>query len=326
VTKKNSCSVLLAAFAACGGFTATSAMASCGSAFCAVNTEWTSETAAGSPGGSFDLRYEHIDQSQPRAGSRKVAVGEVPNHHDEVNTRNDNLLANYSRAFDSGWGFSLTAPLVARRHIHIHNHHGARLEERWKFRELGDLRVTGRYQKAVSGPDSATPARAGIIFGLKLPTGRIDLANADGAVAERSLQPGTGTTDAIVGAYFHQQLLQRGASWFAQSQYQRALNSKDDFKPGPQFGVDFGYSQSVLADRLSALIQLNILVKERDHGAAAEPADSGGRSAFLSPGLSYSLSDQMRAYAFYQQPLYQYVNGVQLTARHAIVLGVTARF
>ena len=316
---------LLAVFAVCGAFTSTPAVASCGSAFCAVNTEWTSETAAGTPGGSLDLRYEHIDQSQPRAGSRKVGVGEVPNHHDEVNTRNDNVLASYSRAFDSGWGFSLTAPLVSRRHIHIHNHHGAQLEEQWKFRELGDLRVTGRYQKAVSPPDSATPGRAGLIFGLKLPTGRINLANADGDVAERSLQPGTGTTDAIVGAYFHQQLLQRGASWFAQSQYQHALNSKDDFKPGPQFGIDLGYSQSV-ADKLSALIQLNVLVKGRDRGAAAEPADSGGRSVFLSPGLSYSLSERTRAYAFFQQPLYQYVNGVQLTARHAIVVGVAARF
>jgi hypothetical protein len=316
---------LLAALAACGAFTATSALASCGSAFCAVNTEWTSETAAGSPGGSFDLRYEHIDQSQPRAGSRKVGVSEVRHHHDEVSTRNDNVLASYSRAFDSGWGFSLTAPLVDRRHVHIHNHQGARIEEQWKFRDLGDLRATGRYQQAVSSPDSANPARAGLIFGLKLPTGRINAANASGDVAERSLQPGTGTTDAIVGAYFHQQLLQRGASWFAQTQYQHALNSKDDFKPGPQFGIDLGYGQSI-ADKFSALVQLNVLVKGRDRGAAAEPADSGGRSVFLSPGLSYSLSERTRAYAFFQQPLYQYVNGVQLTARHAIVMGVTARF
>jgi hypothetical protein len=34
----------------------------------------------------------------------------------------------------------------------------------------------------------------------------------------------------------------------------------------------------------------------------------------------------MRAYAFFQQPLYQYVNGVQLTARRAVLVGITARF
>lgn len=313
------------AFAACSALTATTAMASCGSAFCTVNTEWTSESAAGAPGGSFDLRYENIDQSQPRAGSRKVGVGEIPRHHDEVRTKNDNVIASYSRTFESGWGFSLIAPLVARDHLHIHNHEGERLDEQWKFNELGDLRVTGRYQRALGSPDSAQPSKAGVIFGLKLPTGRINVANDEGEVAERSLQPGTGTTDGIVGAYFQQELLAQGASWFAQAQYQHALNSKDDFKPCAQFSVDLGYGQAI-ADKLSVQVQLNMVLKGRNRGAAAEPEDSGGRSVFLSPGLSYSISEKMRAYAFFQQPLYQYVNGVQLTARHALVVGLTARF
>jgi hypothetical protein len=305
--------------------TSTAASASCGTAFCAVNTEWTSETAAGTPGGSFDLRYEHIHQNQPRAGSRRIRVGEIAHHHDEVSTRNQNLLATYSRTFESGWGFSLAAPLVSRRHLHIHNHGGGQLEERWSFTELGDLRATGRYQLAVHGADTATPSRTGIIFGLKLPTGRTNVANAGGDVAERSLQPGTGTTDVILGAYHHHELLQSGASVFAQMQYQRALNSKDEFRPGAQFSIDLGYGRAVL-DKLSVLVQLNLVVKGRDQGAQAEPADSGSRSVFISPGLSYAFSDSMRAYAFFQQPLHQRVNGVQLTARHGLVAGVAARF
>jgi hypothetical protein len=316
---------LLVGLASCGALAAGPAMASCGSAFCTVNTEWTSETAAGTPGGTFDLRYENIDQNQPRTGTRKLRVGEIPRHHDEVSTKNDNLVATYSRTFQSGWGFSLVAPIVARDHLHIHNHQGQPLEERWKFTELGDVRATGRYQTSVGGADSATPSKAGLIFGLKLPTGRINVANDEGEVAERSLQPGTGTTDAIVGAYYQQDLLQRGASWFAQAQYQHALNSRDQFKPGAQLSVDLGYGQSV-ADKLSAVVQLNVVVKARHRGANAEPEDSGGRFVFLSPGLSYAVSDNMRAYAFFQQPLYQHVNGVQLTARHALLVGVTTRF
>jgi hypothetical protein len=316
---------LFAGLAACGALAASPAMASCGSAFCTVNTEWTSETAAGSPGGTFDLRYENIDQKQPRTGSRKLRVGEIPRHHDEVSTKNDNLVASYSRTFESGWGFSLVAPIVSRDHLHIHNHQGQQLQERWRFTELGDVRATGRYQRAVGAGDSATPSRAGVIFGLKLPTGRIGVANDEGEVAERSLQPGTGTTDGIIGAYFQQDLPQRGASWFAQAQYQRALNSRDEFKPGAQLSVDLGYGQAV-ADKLSALVQLNLVVKGRHRGANAEPEDSGGQFVFLSPGLSYAVSDTMRAYAFFQQPLHQHVNGVQLTARHALLVGVTTRF
>jgi hypothetical protein len=33
-----------------------------------------------------------------------------------------------------------------------------------------------------------------------------------------------------------------------------------------------------------------------------------------------------RLYGYYQHPLYQYVNGVQLTARRAVVVGVSTRF
>ena len=51
-------------------------------------------------------------------------------------------------------------------------------------------------------------------------------------------------------------------------------------------------------------------------GAQAEPDDSGGRSLFLSPGVGYAVSKDVQLYGFLQLPLYQYVNGVQLTAHH----------
>ena len=42
---------------------------------------------------------------------------------------------------------------------------------------------------------------AGAQFGLVLPTGVTDVANAEGVVAERSLQPGTGATSGVAGLY-----------------------------------------------------------------------------------------------------------------------------
>ena len=53
---------------------------------------------------------------------------------------------------------------------------------------------------------SAMQGRAGAFglqFGIKLPTGKFDVANDEGEVAERSLQPGSGTTDAILGAFYN---------------------------------------------------------------------------------------------------------------------------
>ncbi len=314
---------LLLTLSGCAALSASDAFASCGSAFCAVNSNWAAEGAATYAGDSFDLRYEYLDQSQPRAGSRKVAVGQIPHDHDEVSTRNRNMVATFNRTFESGWGFSLVAPLVDRDHLHIHNGPPEQVPERWKFTEPGDVRALVRYQFVV--PESANESVGGLTFGIKLPTGRKNIVNADGDVAERSLQPGTGTIDGIVGAYFHQAMHDANASWFAQAQYQHALKSNDQFKPGSQFGVDLGYRQGI-TEKLAGVVQLNLIVKGRDRGAVAEPADSGGRSVFLSPGVSYSMSDRLSIYAFYQQPIYQHVNGVQLTAKNAFVVGLSGRF
>jgi hypothetical protein len=271
------------------------------------------------------LRYEYINQNQPRAGSDKVAVGQIPHDHDEVSTMNRNLLATYSHTFDSGWGISIIAPVADRNHFHIHNEDdGTKTPERWNYTELGDARVLGKYQFPGVG-DPTKPSKAGITFGLKLPTGRTNIANADGEIAERTLQPGTGTTDAIIGAYYHQKLPQWNAAWFAQAQYQHALNGHADFKPGSQFGIDAGFRYGV-TDRLGALVQVNALVKQRDSGAQAEAEDSGGRFLFISPGLSYAITDTVQIYGFIQKPVYQFVNGVQLTADKSFVVGLSNRF
>jgi hypothetical protein len=316
---------LLHALAAVGllALSAT-AHASCGSAFCSINTDWGADTTGLSEGSTLDVRYEYIPQDQPRAGSRKVAVGEIPHHHDEVRTTNRNLITTYSHTWASGWGVTATLPVVDREHLHVHNHRGAQIPEQWDFRELGDLRLTGRYMRSLEGSDAA-PRSAGFFFGLKLPTGKTDVANGTGEVAERSLQPGSGTTDLIAGALFHQQIASSGAAWFAQAQLQQPLNSYHDFRPGAQFTADLGYAHP-FTDRFSGLLQLNVLAKGRDSGAQAEPDDSGGHSVFLSPGFSYKVGEMFRLYAYYQQPLYQYVNGVQLTAQKAIVVGVSTRF
>lgn len=309
--------------AACAGLPII-ANASCGAAFCTVNTNWNSESAMISAGSSFDLRYEYINQDQPRSGTDKVAVGQISHHHDEVETVNRNLVASYNRTFDSGWGISITAPIANRDHVHVHNHHGEQLAEQWKFTELGDIRVMGRYQLPVIGAleDERT---AGLSFGLKLPTGRTTVRNSEGNAAERSLQPGTGTTDLVLGAYHHQKLKTLDSSWFAQVQYQQPLNSRNQYKPGRQFGADLGYRYNA-TDKLGALAQLNMLIKGRDKGSEAEPDDSGGRYAFISPGLSYAVSDAIEIYGFVQLPVYQRVNGVQLTASRGLLIGMSGRF
>jgi hypothetical protein len=101
-----------------------SASASCGSAFCTVNTSFDVQGAWTGSGARLDLRYEYINQNQPRSGSAKVTVGQLPRDHDEVSTANRNWLANFDYAFDSTWGVGVSAPLVERNHFHFDNDTG----------------------------------------------------------------------------------------------------------------------------------------------------------------------------------------------------------
>ena len=289
--------------------------ASCGSAFCPLHTEWDIQGAAVEHGTRLGLRFEYIDQDQPRNGKDEVAVGEIPGDHDEVRTINRNWVLSVEHAFSKSWGVSATLPVVNRSHGHIHNDLPDSEFETWNFSEIGDARVQGWYRPEQSN--------SGFLFGAKLPTGDSDITNDDGEVAERTLQPGTGTTDALLGAFYRIPVPGSSSTFFVQASWQHALNDHNDFEPGDQVIVDGGYRYDV-SPKVALMAQLNALTRDNDSGSEAEPDDSGGDYLFFSPGVSYTVG-AMQVYGFFQLPLYQNVNGVQLTADSAVVVGISGR-
>ena len=302
------------------------ASASCGSAFCMVDTQWSMQGVDTSAGTRFDLRYEYIKQDQPQTGRNKIGVGEIPRDHDEVSTLNRNYVGTLDHSFNANWGVNVTLPVVNRDHHHnMNNDDGTQTPESWNFTELGDVRVLGRYQFTPTESAEHTLAQWGLYFGAKLPTGSHTVKNEDGEEAERTLQPGTGTTDALFGAFVRRALPLKDTSWFAQALVQVPLNTKDDYKPGKRLSIDTGvrYESS---ERLALLLQANVLFRGRDSGDQAEPEDSGGKSVWISPGVSYAVTKNIQAYGFMQLPLYQFVNGVQLVAERSFVFGLSTRF
>ncbi len=302
---------------------AASAQASCGAAFCAINTNWDVQGVWDKPGIRLDIRAEYIDLDELRKGSHKTSPGGVVDTHDETRTINRNFVGTLDWGITPEWGVTLRAPLVNRTHNHVHNADdglgGVEPErESWKFSEIGDLQAIGRYAfyQGANGD-------AGVRFGLKLPTGSINEKNSAGEKAERSLQPGTGSTDALLGLYYHGRF--GGAGWFVQGMWQQAVHERDDFKPGRQLSADAGLNYAFAPD-WSVLLQLNLQHKARDSGANAEPEDSGGDFAYLSPGISYRATQDVQVYGFLQKPIYQHVNGTQLTADWSAAFGVSAQF
>jgi hypothetical protein len=306
-------------------FASPVAHASCGSAFCMLNTNWDMQGVVVQPGLRLDLRYEYIKQDQPMSGTQKLSVGQIPRHHDEVSTSNRNLIATADYTFNDRWAVSTTLPYLDRSHFHVHNHRGGQLPEQWDYKELGDIRVLGRYQLNSEDAQAQKLNFYGINFGLKLPTGDKNIVNAAGSRAERTLQPGTGTTDLVLGAFYSQLLGQSNASWFVQGLWQAPLNSSEDYRPGKRTTLDLGYRYEA-TEKAGLMLQLNTLWRGRDSGLQAEPDDTGGTFVYLSPGASYAIAKGFQVYGFIQKPIYQYVNGVQLTAKWSGMIGVTTRF
>ncbi len=304
---------------------AFNAAASCGAAFCLANTDWSQQGAWTEPGLRLDLRFEHVDLDQPRSGRDKIAVGAVPRHHDEVDTKNRNFISTLDWSPAPLWGVTAVLPWIDRDHRHIHNHRGTPIPEAWSFDGLGDARVVVR---RVLGTDTANPERTsswGLSAGLKLPTGKHDEANGEGALAERTLQPGTGTTDVLLGAFWHGSAPLAGWGWFARAQAQLPTSERDGFRLGRTLQLDVGVRRE-LARNVSFLAQVNYLARGRDSGAEAEPEDSGQRIVSLAPGIAWAFARDGQLYALADLPVYQAVNGVQLTARYGFSAGASWRF
>ena len=72
------------------------------------------------------------------------------------------------------------------------------------------------------------------------------------------MQPGSGTTDALLGAYYARLLPVRDLSWFAQGLVQLPFNDHEGYKPGKRISLDAGLRYDA-TESASLLLQLNAL-------------------------------------------------------------------
>lgn len=304
---------------------ASAAHASCGSAFCTLMTDrYAQGSGEAHVGWSADVRLESVTQKQLRSGTTRIDASQVTGEEAiERHTKNLNLVTTLGYGIDADWSVSVRVPVVRRDHLHdLVDEQTGQITgpEQWRFTKLGDVQVLGRRQ-FVAGDGAASYAAFG---GLKLPTGTISVSNADGSRAERALQPGSGSTDWVAGVAGRRALGLTDAL-IGQASVARALNSREEFKPGPRIEAAAGWSHA-FSPRLGTVLQLNLRHRGRDSGAQSEPDNSGSTTLDISPGLTVGIGHAATLYAYVQVPLYQKVNGIQLVPRSALALGWTADF
>ncbi len=300
------------------GLTDAQACSTCG---CTLNTDLGNQGVQGGTGWRLDLRYDVVDQTQLRQGASPVSPPVPSPIEVEQRTRNSYFDLGLDYGFSRAWGVNLQLPLVSRFHSSYGENQTSPSTSDYSA-AVGDVRMLGRYTGFE--PDMSS----GLLFGLKLPTGAtgrtFDAGPDRGATLDPTLQPGTGTTDAMFGAY-HFGEFDGTAGWFAQGLYQHALDSHVGFKPGDSFNLNAGL-RFYWFESVTPQLQFNYQLRARDSGPAADAPDSGGRVLYLSPGVSFAFDSGWHGFVFVQVPVSRYVNGLQLTPRRILSVGASYNF
>lgn len=311
------------------------ACASCG---CTLSSDWETLGYGNGSGFKLDVRYDYINQNHLRSGTKAIsstAASQVVNNGEpqevEGYTKNNYTTVSLDYSPNADWGVNLQLPYIVRNHSTLGTASdgitagpdGGQYESRTA--SLGDVKIVGRYQ-------GFTPDRKlGVVFGVKLPTGSHTQTGestdpgAPGPVdIDRGLQPGTGTTDLILGA-FYTDLLGNDWDYLVQGLVQDAINNVDDYKPGRGFNLNLGVRYKALG-ALVPQVQINVRHALRDVSTTQDTVSTGGTLVYLSPGVSAPINAQASVYGFVQVPLYQKLNGVQLTPRYTATVGLRYAF
>jgi hypothetical protein len=295
----------------------------CSSCGCTLNSDWTTQGIAAGEGTHIDIRFDYFKQNDYRSGTSSVSRDEVAAAGSEVQdtTINRNLTIGLDHSFNPDWAISVQVPVFSRSHGTYGGEYPALGEyDTSSSKGIGDIRVVGRYQGLTA--DHST----GITLGLKLPTGKTNDTFNSGAVLDRGLELGTGTTDLLIGGY-HFGSINRDWDYFAQATIQIALNTHNEFRPGnglnASAGVRYMGFESVIPQ-----LQLNTRMEKRESGAGegVDIPNSGATLVYISPGVTVPINKSVQAFGFLQVPIYQHVNGFQLEPNVLLSAGVRYSF
>jgi len=334
------------------------ACASCG---CSLNTDLGYQGMGSNPGWAADFRYDYLDQNQLRSGTSSIssakAVGIVnpkTGQQAEVEgfTKNNYLTASLDYNNGDSWGATIVLPFIQREHLTYGSDasssgglagwpSGANGYQS-KTTGLGDVKLIGRYF------GFSEQKNWGLQLGVKLPTGNnaqtapasaTALAAGTSVVAvDPGLQLGTGSTDLIIGAYKYGHIFNIDDwGYFGNVQFQSVIDPKStpsnidalgqggSYRQGNGLNINLGINYQGF-ENWTPTVQLNFIDKKTDSGTAADTWSTGGTLAYLTPGLLYTASNSVQVYSNLQLPIYQSLNGIQLTPHFVASIGVRLHF
>jgi hypothetical protein len=323
------------------------ACATCG---CTVSTDAAAGYSSES-GWRLTLEYDFIDQTQLRTGTGAIsepAVGQINSaggaQEIERRTTNRYTTAGVGYTPTADWNFRMLVPYIDRSHSTYGDSPNPLSQgdlSGSSLNGLGDIKLIASWQGLLPTHN------LGLQIGVKLPTGDYGGGpSASGAVVGRdptlftsgpaagvpvdaSLQPGTGSTDIILGAFYYQPVSQDFDA-FANGQFQSAVAEKldqpgADFRPGNTSTLTVGLRYEADPE-IVPQVQINLIHKSKDQGYLADVTDTAGLVAYLSPGVTVHAAGNLYLYGFLQIPLWSNLSGYQLFPRWTATVGASYAF
>lgn len=307
---------------------APSSFASCGGANCFLVTG-TQEGVA--EGGKIvvELSYRFIPMDTPRAGSHKTDVSINPaisfdtgtivsGAHQELRTDNELVQLDVAMGVSERTSVALSLPIVNnRRHEHIDLDAGGEFSAQ-TYRGFGDIRIMLRHahlrqlrHQFIGG------------IGVKTPSGAYELRDAEGEISEPGVQPGTGSWDPIVTAYYSYQIRPRALDWFVSGSWQYATENRLDYRFGDTRILNAGINDRVSVGGRDMVLtaQVNARNAPRDEFLGMDVPSTGGTFIYLTPGVRVETGEASGFYTHIQIPVYQRVNETNLVPGYALIIG-----
>jgi hypothetical protein len=238
------------------------------------------------------------------------------------------LTAGAQYMFSRSWGAMVTVPYTIRTFRTAPNYPDQTQINQYEHANFGDVRIWGMYTGLLEDMS------LGLLGGFKLATGDHTYEDFD-----RDTSIGTGSTDLLLGAYkigtfpthignVNLTFLGRPFQWYAQGQFEYPFTSTGNYEPGKEtddavgifynFG-EFGrvYKELPAIKEVAPFLTLLGSVRAHDKGSEAAPSNSGYDRLLIAPGGEIRLGI-LRFYADIELPIYQHVNGQQLTAPYLL--------